>query len=98
MNKRFIILIDNTDSDKDDKFIEFVKEEKLGWWHYLNNSWLIKTSKEIRAKDLRDKVREIYNENCLVIEIREDGADTWSGFGPKGENRNMFTWIHKNWK
>ena len=99
MKKRFIVCISDFTKDKDVKFIEFIRNNRLGWWHWLPNTWLLSDPNgKLSVKQIRDQVRQIYdNEHVLVIEINNVG-DTWSGFGPSSEQKNMFKWIKNNWK
>lgn len=99
MYKRFIVLLNDSTAEQNDSFLEWIKEEGIGSWHWLSNSWLLATSKgHLSAQDIRDKLMETYpGVHNMVVEISANG-DTWSGFGPKGENNNMFKWIHENWK
>jgi hypothetical protein len=71
----------------------------VGWWHWLSNTWLISDANgNLKASFLRDNVVEIFNkEHAFVIEIRKND-DTWSGFGPNTEEKDMFKWINENWK
>lgn len=98
MKKRFVICLQESFPEKDEMFIEYVREQKVAWWHYLKTTWLIVDSRgSLSAKDLRTKAYEIFGTQVLVIEIQENG-DTWSGHGFSNTTRNMFTWIHENWK
>lgn len=98
MRKRFIILIDNTTNEQDEKFLEYIKENGFGWWHYLNNSWLLTSYKDFTVNKIRDDLNKIYEgETKLIIELRGNTNDTWAGFGPQGETRNMFTWLKETW-
>ena len=91
-------MIDNSTTEQEEEFITYIKDNGFGWWHYINNSWLLSTNKDFTAKELRDAVKGIFiNENNLVIELKGETDDTWSGFGPKSEKRNMFTWLKSNW-
>ncbi|CNF16496.1 Uncharacterised protein [Yersinia rohdei] len=99
MKKRFAVAIDSSTPEGNDAFIEFIRENGLGWWHWIENFWMISDRKgKLSASDIRDKIGEIYpGINTIVIELSEDG-DTWSGYGPKKENKSMFTWLRNNWK
>lgn len=99
MKKRYIVNIDgNTTDQEDERFSAFLNEKKLGWWHWLSNTWLlVDRSDLIKAQDLRDKIIEIYNgKNNLVLEIPDGGV--WCGYGPKTPNNNMFKWIKEYWE
>ena len=43
---------------------------------------------------IRDKAKDIFASYNLVIEVKDGG---WAGFGPKGEDKDMFAWIKKYW-
>lgn len=99
MKKRYIVNINgNTTPQEDEKFSSFLNEKKVYWWHWLSNTWLIvDNSDSVDAKDLRDKIVEIYNgKNNLVLEISTGG--TWFGYGPQVPNKDMFKWIKEYWK
>lgn len=99
MKKRYIVCVNNSTKEQDEKFVEFIKSKNLGWWHWLNNTWLlVDDSGILTAADIRDSARDIFTpEYNIVIEIGQT-TDTWSGFGIKTEDKNMFAWLHKNWK
>ena len=98
MKKRFVVLLDSPTPEQNKAFLGFLKEtKKFGYWHWMRDSWLL-TSKdqEQTTISIRDHVKSMFPDvNNIVIEV-PDGS-TWSGFGPKGEDRNMFTWIHNTW-
>ncbi|MBP6739569.1 MAG: hypothetical protein KA146_06245 [Leptospiraceae bacterium] len=99
MKKRFIVCVTGSTDEEDMTFINFIKDNKLGWWHWISNVWLIVDSHGVfSVSELRDYVKEIFSgEHLLVIELNEQG-DTWAGFGPATESKNMFDWIKKSWK
>ena len=98
MSKRYIIALDTSSKEKDDLLLNALNELKLLWWHWLNNVWLIKdTNEQYDCGKLRDILNKTHpNINCLVIELNNNG-DTWAGFGPSSEKRNMFNWIRNTW-
>lgn len=98
MKKRFIICVNSSTKEQETKFLGFIKNENVGWWHWLSNTWLIyDLNNGITAAHLRDKAVEIFEqENVLVIELGKD-YDTWQGFGPSSEDKNMFKWLHDYW-
>ena len=98
MRKRFIIGLDSTTKEQNEAFLEFVKEHGVGWWHWLGNFWLLADSGgRFSADDVRNKLKETHpGVHTLVIELSEHG-DTWAGYGPKSENRNMFKWLRETW-
>lgn len=98
MSKRFIVGVDSSTEEQDKAFLSFVKSHGLGWWHWLENFWLITdSSDQLTASDIRDELGKTYpGVHKLVIELSDSG-DTWSGYGPKSEKRNMFNWLNETW-
>jgi len=78
--------------------LRFINANRLGWWHWLDNFWLLVDLKgELDAIRLTDKVKASFpGVHNLVIELNEAG-DTWYGFGPNSGEQNMFNWLQKNW-
>lgn len=98
MSKRYIVAVDSSTKEQANAFSEFLKSNGLGWWHWLDNFWLIvDTRDQFSASKIRDKLGETHPRvHNLVIELNEYG-DTWSGLGPSSAKRNMFTWIKETW-
>lgn len=98
MKKRFIVCYNNNISKEEEmNFVQFIKDNKLSWWHWISNMWLlVDSSGQMTASILRNKICELYSRNrVMVIELGED-KDTWSGFGPT-KPKNMFDWVKRNW-
>ena len=100
MKKRYIVCINNSTAEQEQLFINYAKENGLGWWHWLNNVWfLVDSSNKVSSEVIRDKIIEIFNgEFNIVVELNSNGVDTWNGYGPSSENNDMFRWVDKNWK
>lgn len=98
MKKRYVVCVNKSTEDQDQIFLDYIKEQGFGWWHYLKDTWLLVDSLgESSSAKIRDVVKESFdNEYNMVFQLDEDEG-TWSGFGPKSENRNMFKWINENW-
>lgn len=98
MGKKFIIALDKSNTVKNKAMVEYLKERKFKYWHWLSNLWLVTTRDEtVTAAIIRNEVRQVYEkEHMLVIEISNSG-DTWAGFGPNSEKRNMFKWLRITW-
>ena len=98
MNKRFAVALDSSTKAQNEEFVKYIRDNGYGWWHWIDNFWLLTSSSgELTAEKLRDDLGEIYpGVHKIVLELRGDN-DIWSGFGPKSENKNMFTWLKKYW-
>ena len=98
MKKRFIIFIEDSTKEQNDSLLDWIRSENIGWWHWFQGSWLLSNARgHLSASVIRDKLKQIYGtSNTFVIELN-NGGDTWSGYGPDTDQKNMFTWIKKNW-
>jgi hypothetical protein len=98
MKKRFIVGIDSLTPEQDKEFVEYLQNQKCGWWHWITNLWLVSNrAGHLSAKEIRDEViRLAPNARALVVEINEPG--TWSGKGPNSKDLNMFEWLKETWE
>lgn len=99
MRKKYIVAIDSSTNEQNTTFLDFVKAQGFGWWHWIKNVWLLTdpTGRSSSVK-IRDKLMKIFTgEGCIVIELAAD-HDTWAAFGPKGPKINMFDWLNENWE
>lgn len=98
MKKRFIVALNPSPVEGDIKFKTFLSSMGVGWWHWLADTWLVSdASGKLTAAVIRDKVQEIYPSiHCIVLEFGEN-EDTWAGFGPNSEKKNMFQWLRESW-
>lgn len=99
MKRRFVVLIDSANQAQENAFIDFIKVEGFGYWHWLNNSWLLTShNSQHTAKFIGDKMQTIFpNVNHMVLRFDDDGMKYWGGFGPAEKDRDMFKWMHENW-
>ena len=100
--KRFIVCLESSINGQDADFLKFIELRKLGWWHWLPNTWLLyKSDGNITASDIREAIKSSYpGVNHLIFELSKNG-DTWIGFGHTGKiegTKSMFKWIRENWK
>jgi hypothetical protein len=99
MKKRYVVLVEEATKAQDDAFLSWVREEKIGWWHWMSSAWLLSDSKgRFSAGEIRNKLKETHGTaTTLVLELR-NGGDTWAGYGPKRGEKSMFDWIKKAWR
>ena len=96
MKKRFIVCINNATDEQRRLFTEYVG--KYSWWHYMQNIWLVTdTTNTLTASIIRDKAKDIFQLETIMVFQLDSKNDTWAGFGPNNENVNMYTWINANW-
>lgn len=97
MKRFFVIGIDPISKEETEGIEEWLNESEVSWWHWIDGMWLVVSrDSAISVSDIRNNIHIIANDATnLVVEIE---PVTWSGFGPKSKERNMFTWIRQNWK
>lgn len=96
--RRFVILVSLT-ADQETKLIEYLSKVGLGYWHWVQGSWLIEGHDNDldMCTELRDEVQKIApTEPSLVFEVT-GVKPNFAGFGVQTEKRNMFTWIRDTW-
>lgn len=98
MKNRFVVGIDSMSTEQESAFVDYLRSNGYGWWHWINNFWLVvDISNTLTSAKLRDDLMEIAPKtNLLVIQIK--GDHTWAGFGPSTKERNVFNWLHNSWK
>lgn len=98
MKKRYIVSINNASNDQEKAFVQYIKAKNFGWWHWINNTWLIiDYDGKSSAAEIRTDAKDIFvGEHTLIIEITGD-SDTWAGYGSNKDGTSMFEWLKKNW-
>lgn len=98
MKKRFVVAANPTTTDQDKVFQEWLSSQGLGWWHWLNETWLVSDPNGVQsAAEIRTKAMECFpGVFLLVLELTPMG-DTWAGFGPAKEGRDMFKFMRDFW-
>lgn len=97
MSKMFVVGINNMTNDEAKQFINYIRDQKLAWWHWINNFWLLVDAYDtMSCSEIRDKLNLIsHGKRNLVLEV---SPKTWSGFGPNSANKDMFKWIKNQWR
>jgi len=98
MRRKFAVALDSSTKDQNEQLRKFIKDNGLGWWHWINNFWLLTDKNgKLTAKQIREKLNEFYpGVHCIVLSLDKDG-DSWSGFGPRNSDKNMFDWLKNTW-
>jgi hypothetical protein len=98
MKKRFVVLIESSTKEQNDSFLGWIESENIGWFHWFQNTWLLSNPRgHLSASDIRSQVKQAYGSaNTLILELQGTN-DTWSGFGPNTEQKDMFKWVKRNW-
>lgn len=99
MRKRYIVAVGSNEKTKNQKFTEYFDKNDLYWWHWIDNNWLIVDDDgKLSASTIRDDMMEIYENNSILVFEITGSEDTWSGYGPSSEKRDMFKWMNSDWK
>jgi hypothetical protein len=98
MKKRFIIATAEATPEQNKAFLQKINEAGAGWWHWINNFWLIADWKgQFSVAELRDLIKELYpGADMIVIELNEYD-DTWASYGPERAGRSMSKWLRETW-
>lgn len=94
MKRRYVIAVEGLSAAQEEEFIAYIREKRLGWWHWIANFWLIiDRHSSVKASDLRDKLIEIGPPpRCIVMEVGNTLG--WAGRRNRSE---MFDWFRKSW-
>jgi hypothetical protein len=97
MKRRFIVAVSGLDKGDQDAFVKFIREKSMGWWHWIDDVWLLTDRTEsVTTTEIRDHLKALNSSRrCMVFEVPED--KTWSGFGPNKPPQDMFHWIKNTW-
>ena len=100
MKRRFVVGIDGETEEDVAKFMKYVRQNGLGWFHWFNNFWLL-TSRggTVTAADIRDELTEYLDDKNVVV-VQVEGV-TWATYGPQGEGegkkKNISRWLTRTW-
>lgn len=97
--RRYIAAITGMTKTDERRFLGFIKENGWGWWHRIDNFWLIidaHKDKESSAEDIRDFLMPLSGSIGLVIELPPEDSG-WAGYGPASTADELFSWFEANW-
>jgi hypothetical protein len=97
MKNRFVVGVDALTKEQEKEFVEYLRGRKCGWWHWIDNFWLITNSaSDLSLSEIRDELLRIAPEVRVFVLDMSD-PKRWIGQGPKSDERNMFSWLQKTW-
>ena len=98
MKRRYVVCFDSIDDEKSKNITACLKENGLGWWHWIDNVWFVTDPRgKFSAVKIRDMLRNYAeDERMVVLEINQDG-DTWAGVRAKDPDEKMFKWFVNTW-
>ncbi|MFD1794726.1 SinR family protein [Paracoccus aurantiacus] len=71
-------------SEKNKALIELIKDEANGYWHHLDSSWIINSSKT--ATLLRDRFKTVLDDDDELLVIKVSAPAAWHGFNKSGSD------------
>ena len=90
MTKTLIVGYDlNKAGQNYDKLIDALKSNYDNWWHYLDSTWLIKTTKT--AVEVRDELQTFIDRNDELLVAELTGTAAWYGFTDRAS-----VWLKSN--
>jgi hypothetical protein len=94
--KHFVVAMADMD-DKQSLEVTNIFKDKVGWWHWINNFWLvIDTRDQLSCVSIRDELSKVApGVRKIVLEVE---PVTWAGAGPSTPPNDMFDWIKKSWE
>ena len=98
MTRKFVVGIDEETPEDVSSFLNYIKQQRFGWWHWIDNTWLLTTyNEQVTVVEIRDRLREITGKKTVVvIEVK---SVAWATYGPMGEgdSKNISRWIRDYW-
>ncbi|MFA8389051.1 hypothetical protein ACEPUD_02875 [Burkholderia ubonensis] len=87
----FIVGYDLTRKGSHDytNLIETLKHSFVNWWHHLDSTWVIVTSKS--AQQVRDILRAHMHPDDELLVVQSNGTGAWTGFKQAGSD-----WLRAN--
>ena len=96
--RKFVVCIDGETPEDVSAILDYNEEQGLGWWHWIDNIWLLTTNKkQITVGELRDKFMDLTGDKTVaVIEVK---SVTWATYRPTGKvgSKSISKWIEDHW-
>jgi hypothetical protein len=66
MKRRFIVAVSGLDQADQNKFSEFIRENGLGWWHWIGDFWLLTSKSEaVSVTQIRDHIKNFKEQQTV---------------------------------
>ncbi len=98
MAKRFIVLVEGLSPADERRFLDFIDQNNLSWWHRFENVWfLVNRDKAISSKEINQFLRDLKSSvRGIAYEVQ---PASWAGFGQAEEIEELFAWLKREpWK
>jgi hypothetical protein len=96
--KRYIAAVEGMTKDHENRFLDYIRTNKWGWWHRVANVWLIiDWSETASAEQIRNFLLSLNINGAVGIVVPVADGNSWSGLGPKTTLKQTFQWVHDHW-
>ena len=84
--------MDNFSKEQEADFIKYLKDNGAGWWHMINNSWLVSShSNDVTKESIRSELQKNFKGTLIVLNVTDSA--NWCGYGQTKD----FEWLKANW-
>jgi len=93
----YVIILDRAGNEERQSVHEAIKENANGWWHRLENTWIVGGLTASEWRDVAKGAMFKGPSSILVLALpKEEAKRYWAYFGPKAKERSE--WLHNNIK
>lgn len=98
MSYQFIVGLNSSTKEQNEYLLDFIKQHRMAWWHWIDNFWLlIDYDEKFSTVEVRDQLNKTHpGIHTIVIRLKE-ASTNWAGFGPSSKERDMFEWLKNAW-
>jgi hypothetical protein len=94
--RKFIVAISPTTPEQSRQISDLFKS-RYGWWHWIDGFWLVTDrSDTLTCSQIRDMLSQVAPQSRKLV-LDASSGNAWAGFGPTGDDSNMFKWIRNTW-
>jgi len=77
MTKWFVVGTESITAEQEKSFIDYIKDNGFGWWHWIPNFWLITGEGSPSCIEIRDELHKLApGKDIIVVEFK---PVTWAG-------------------
>jgi hypothetical protein len=68
-------------------------QNRAGWWHYGNDTWLLRFQQPISTEAFRNELRGLIPGMQFLVLQFPDSPNQWNGYGPPEWGK----WLNETW-
>lgn len=97
MMHMYVLAVQGLSAEKEKGLATYLEKRGYGWWHWIENFWIIVTySEENFSQKLIDLINEDNAHRIFLLQVHPEKK--WHGVGPATDDKNMFEWLEENLK